>query len=927
METPLSTYRLQFNSAFRFADARRTLDYLKTLGVTHIYASPVSKARPGSLHGYDVVDHNEINPELGTMEEFRELLNEARKRSMGWVQDIVANHMAYDGDNRMLTDIFEKGQNSRYFNFFDIEWEHPFEGIRGKVLAPFLGRFYGEALEAGEIKLCYGLEGFTASYYGFRLPLRIESYVGPLTHGLRRLRERLGRDHPDFVKLLGLSYVLKNLPSTSEFDELYDQVQFIKRLLWELYARNPDIKGFIEKNLAEYNGSPGDPESFNLLDRLLSDQLFRLSFWKVAAEEINYRRFFNINELITLKAEEDEVFDAVHTLVLKLLRQGSVTGLRIDHIDGFYAPLHYLRKLREAGATYIIAEKILGYDEELPASWPVDGTTGYDFLNHVNAVFCDSSNEARFTRAYTNFIRSKPSYKDLVYEKKKLITELDMRSDAANIARLLKITLSKDRYGSDITLSGLRRAITEVMASFPVYRTYISSGAVDEADSRCIRDAVEEALRRNPALVNEIRFMEKVLTLDYRDYFTEEEKREWLHFVMRFQQFTGPLMAKGFEDTLLYVYNRLLSLNEVGGDPGRFGMAIQGFHTFNKKRSARSPFTLNATSTHDTKRGEDSRARINVLSEMPEEWERNLRKWYIINRSKKMDPIAPDRNDEYFLYQTLIGAFPHDPSDYASFVDRIKAYIIKAVREAKIHTAWLKPDTAYEEGFISFIDAILKDSEENRFLPEFIPFQRKAAWYGVFNSLSQALLKIASPGVPDFYQGTELWDLTLVDPDNRRPVDHAKRAALLDHIIEREKAGPASLARELLEDLTDGKVKLFLIYRALKARNAQAHIFTEGGYNVLHVRGAHRTSVISFARGDNDGQAIAIAPRFLSYIVKEGQLPIGEVWGDTEVVLPENFPMSWVDAVTGEQHYLNGSIPLKDALWHFPAALLLSAPK
>lgn len=922
MRVPSSTYRLQFNPSFRFPDAARVLGYLSDLGVSDIYASPILKPRGGSTHGYDVVDPGEINPELGTNEELRALLEAVKSLGMGWLQDVVSNHMAYDGANQMLMDVLEKGRESRYFNFFDIEWDHPYEGIEERVLAPFMGRIYGEALEAGEIRLVYENDTFSVGYFGFLFPLKISSYSTILTQDLKRLKRRLGRGHPDLIKLLGVIYVIKNLQGAAEFGEIDDQVAFVKSMLKDLHDGSAGIKTYIDENIAVFNGRAGDAESFILMDRLLSEQSFKLSFWKVAAEEINYRRFFNINELITLKAEDETVFSHTHALIFRLVDSG-VTGLRIDHIDGLYDPLRYLNKIRERkDGIYLVVEKILASSEALP-EWPVEGTTGYDFMNKVNGIFADSSKEARITRAYVNFTGMKTPYRELFYEKKRLITEMDMTSDVSNLAQLLKHTLKDDRYGSDMTLSGLKKAIAEVMSHFPVYRTYISSPSVSGNDCAHIREAVEKAARKTPALLNEIRFLEKILSLDFRDYLTAEDRKGWLRFVMRFQQFTGPLMAKGFEDTLHYVYNRLLSLNEVGGDPGRFGHPPEALHLFLKERAASFPHSMNATSTHDSKRGEDARARINVISELAEDWEARIKRWSNLLKRHKRNVggiYIPDRNDEYFLYQTLVGSLPFEGID-GVFTERVKAYIVKAVREAKRHTAWLKPDAEYEEAFLSFIDGALDPTRGNAFLEDFLQFQRKAAFHGVFNSLSQTLIKLASPGVADFYQGAELWDLNLVDPDNRRPVDFGIRRERLERIKGREQDGLKNLAEELLASYHDGSIKLFVIYRSLAARRRHAALFDHGSYAPVEAKGQRARHIFSFAREKDGAVAIVIATRLSASLVKEGVMPVGEgVWMDTEVMMPEE--TSWRDALTGET--ISGRV-LKAAsvLSTLPVALLI----
>jgi len=928
MRVPSSTYRLQINSAFGLEHASGVVDYLYILGISDIYASPVFKSRKGSPHGYDIIDHNAINPEAGTLEELEGLLERLASLDMGWVQDFVPNHMAYDSSNALLMDVLEKGRSSRYIGFFDIEWEHPYEGIKDKVLAPFLGRIYGEALEAGEIRLRYSEEGLKAGYYGISFPLRVESYTSFLTLGMKGLAARLGREHPDYIKLLGILYVLKNLSLTSESEELHDQVTFVKRMLWELYTKNPDIRRHIDESLAAFNGSPGEPESFNLLDRLLSEQFFKLSFWKVAAEEINYRRFFNINGLITLRTGDERVFDGTHALLLKLMGSG-VTGIRVDHIDGLQNPLKYLNRLRErAGDAYIAVEKILGPGEEIPRAWPVEGTTGYDFLSALNGIFCDTGNEARFTRIYAAFTGLRAAYPALFHEKKKLITEMDMMSDVGNLAQMLKLTLMSDRYGSDITLPGLRSAIVEVMAAFPVYRTYICAESITDSDIRHIKDAVYRAIAGRPDLLNELTFIEKVLTLNYREYLSDEEKDEWLRFVMRFQQFTGPLMAKGIEDTLFYVYNRLISLNEVGGSPGRFGLPIEDFHSRMRGTADLRPYSMNATSTHDTKRGEDARARINVLSEMPGEWEAALKKWSALNRRRKGkagEMSVPDRNDEYFLYQTLIGTFPFAGAT-EEYRGRIKAFAIKAVREAKIHTAWLRPDKEYEDAFIGFIEGLLRDSPDNQFLKEFLPFQKKVAWYGMLNSLSQLVIKAAAPGVADFYQGTELWDLSLVDPDNRRPVDFAKRMDMLRAIRAGMNTDRTRLIDGLLSSPEDGRVKLFATHAALAARRSRAALFRDGAYVPIETRGALRRNLIAFGRVLEKEAAVAVAPRFLSGVVAERNWPAGELWAGTDLVVPEGLQgVSLKDAFTGKTFVFSGPVEAGAVLDPFPAAFLVTA--
>jgi|RhiMethySRZTD1v2_1073278.scaffolds.fasta_scaffold04406_6 (1->4)-alpha-D-glucan 1-alpha-D-glucosylmutase len=932
MKIPSATYRLQFTPEFGFSEAAGVLPYLHALGISDIYASPIFHAREGSQHGYDVVDPNELNPQLGSEEEFESLNEQARRLGLGWAQDIVPNHMAYDGQNRMLMDVLENGEASPFFDFFDIDWQHPYESMRGKVLAPFLGGFYGECLEKGEIALHYDRHGLGVRYFSLQLPVNLESYSEVLTQNLNLLRKRLGSHHLDFIKLLGVLYALKNIPPKQESADRADQILFVKQMLWELYTGTREIKEHLDANIARFNGIPGNPESFSLLDRLLSQQHYRLSFWKVAAEELDYRRFFNINELISLRVEDEKVFRHSHTLIFKLVREGKLSGLRVDHVDGLYDPLGYLKRLRqEAGDLYLTVEKILGVDEELPSAWPVEGTTGYDYLNILNGIFCAGQQRRRFNQIYERFTGLETSWPALMPEKKRLIIGKYMAGDIESLAYLLKRVSSRDRHAADVTLYGLKRALVEVLAFFPVYRSYVSPGSFSAQDRDQLTKAVERAKEANAGLLLELNYIGRFLLLDFADHATDEERNRWTDFVMHFQQLTGPLMAKGSEDTALYVYNRLLSLNEVGGAPDRFGASVEEFHDFNLRRLAHWPHAMNATATHDTKRGEDARARINVLSELPAEWEKNLRTWSRTNRAKKTKlrgAEAPDRNDEYFLYQTLIGSYPLNQDQDGEFLERLTAYLIKAVREAKVHTEWLKPDGAYEQAFVDFARQILAPAEGNRFMEEFLPFAKKIAYCGMFNSLSQTLLKIASPGVPDVYQGTELWDLSFVDPDNRRPVDYAKRRHLLEELKDGEVKDRPGLLRDLLSRWEDGRIKLYLIHKLLDFRRAHRELFTDGEYIPLEATGESRQAVCAFARRKGQTWALAVVPRLVGHRVYHGTPPLGaEVWNSTALSLRDDMPGRWLDIISGERLEASDTAPTKNLLLrgvfnNFPAALL-----
>ncbi|MGE5431131.1 MAG: malto-oligosyltrehalose synthase [Syntrophomonadaceae bacterium] len=932
MHIPRSTYRLQLNSTFTFNDTKEIVRYLSELGISDIYSSPITKAVKGSMHGYDAVDPNQLNPELGTEEDFDKLVEEYKKYKMGWLQDVVPNHMSYSAENQMIVDLLENGPNSRFYNFFDIEWNHPHASAKERVLAPFLGKFFQEVLEDGELVLKYESEGFSVYYYDNRFPLKMESYSDILSFRMPNLQNKLGKNDPDVIKYLAVLYILRSLPTSEEMDERYSQIKFVKGMLYELYTGNDVIKEFIDENMRIYNGRKGIPESFNMLEKLLNEQHFRLAYWKVANEEINYRRFFNISSLISLKMENEDVFNRIHTLILKLTGDGKIDGLRIDHVDGLYDPTAYLKRLRgRVQDNYLVVEKILELEEELPTEWPIEGTTGYEFVNYVNGIFIKKENERAITGIYHRFSGLTAPYERIVAEKKRLIIQTRMAGEVERLAFLVEAVSSIDRYGIDITMHGLKRALEEVLTYFPIYRTYINAENYTERDKKYLEDLFRRVSRINPRLSHEFNYICNLLMLSFREHFTEEQKKIALDFVMKFQQLTGPLMAKGFEDTALYVYNRLISMNEVGGNPGRFGISTDEFHNYCQKRSGLWPYSMNATSTHDTKRGEDVRARINVLSELPEEWEEKLNTWNRLNSPMKGSlngEAIPDRNDEYFLYQTLIGSYPFEHANVSSYTERVKEYIVKAIREAKVHTAWIKPDEAYEQAYTEFVGKILTPADGNHFLIDFPAFQKKIAFYGMLNSLSQVLIKLASPGVPDVYQGTELWDLSLVDPDNRRPVDFNMRRNLLEEMRNNSEKDKAGYISKILNSMSDGRVKMYLMHQALKARNENTELFLDGQYVPVSTGGRLGNNLITFARKLKTRWAVIAAPRLLTEFVKEGELPLGEVWGDTMIDLPREVGI-WKNAFTGEKLTKPGKSPsqnlfmAKDIFSHFPVALIL----
>ncbi len=925
MHAPQSSYRIQFNPLFKFKDAELILPYLKSLGISDIYASPIFKARKGSLHGYDIVDPNQFNPELGTEDDFNDLIQQAKLNGISWIQDIVPNHMSFSGQNKILLDVLEKGAASSFCNFFDINWLHPYESMHGRLLAPFLGKFYAEALESQELQLSYEERGLGVNYYSHWFALHLKTYAKIFSHNQVALEEKLGTGHADILKLNELILSLRELDNSESSSEKFN---LIKKGFWQLYAKSSEIKESVDEAILVFNGKKDNAASFNLLDGLLSNQMFRLSFWKVAAEEINYRRFFNINELICLRIEDEKVFEYTHRFILKLVDEEKISGLRVDHIDGLYDPMQYLERLRlRAPHAYIVVEKILTEKEKLFSFWPVQGTTGYDFLNNANGIFCLRKNQRKFNRIYAKFSGIKIPYDELLAQKKRLIIGKHMAGNIDNLALFIKKASSESRYGTDITLYGLKRALVEILALFPVYRTYLSAAYFRQEDKEIINNVIKRAKFTSPGLFYELNFIERFLLMETEHVYPEVGKEKLLEFVMRFQQVSGPLMAKGVEDTIFYVYNRLLSLNEVGGYPVKFGAFIKEFHNYNKQKAKFWPQALNALNTHDTKRSADIRARLNILSEIPNLWEQNIKHWHKINKAHKTlvsSLLAPDKNDEYFLYQTLLGALPFDGGDYGSFLKRMENYLIKAVREAKVHTAWLKPDAVYEKAYFDFMKKILNFQNPGVFLDSFMPFARKAAYFGMFNSLAQTLLKITVPGVPDFYQGSEFWNFSLVDPDNRREVDFLSRNRVLEYIKAQEQANMPELITELMGSKEDGRIKLFLIYRSLQTRAAYRDLFQLGSYQALEAGGKYRDNIIVFARRFNEQWAIIVVPRFLSLFIKEGENPLGQIWDDTYISLPNDSDFYFVNSITQEKINGNRTLSLGSIMKSFPAALLIN---
>ena len=834
---PAATYRLQFHKGFRFVDAIALVPYLAQLGISHLYASPFLRARPGSTHGYDVVDHNRVNPEIGTEAELDKLVETLQRHGMGLVLDVVPNHMGVlQGDNAWWLDVLEKGRASPYAKFFDIDWTRG----GGKLLLPVLGKHYGEALEAGEIKLARSANKWVVSYFDHRFPLNARS-----VKGLKPIKDPLQ------------------------------------------------------------------------LHRLLERQYYRLSYWRVASDEINYRRFFEITDLAAVRVEERSVFEETHRLIGKLAKRPGVHGLRIDHPDGLADPREYLERLAALGERpWVVVEKILADYERVPEDWAVHGTTGYRYANVLTGLFVDAAAERRFDLIYRRFTGERQSFEEIAYESRMLIMNTTLAAELHGLSMRLARIAAGNRNTRDYTASGLRKALAEIAARFPVYRSYVTARGASDSDRRWIDWAVKAARRASriadPSVFD---FVRSVLTLEAAPP-AGERRQAMVDFAMRFQQFSAPVVAKGVEDTAFYRYHRLIALNEVGGHPAHFGLSLKAFHAASEDRARQWPYTMLGTSTHDTKRSEDARARLGVLSEMPWSWMLTLRRWSKLTRSHRSEAggeSLPSRADEYLFYQSLLGVWPQSPPAPAALKglhERLKAYVLKAAHEAKLRTSWINPDAEYEAALERFVDEALRNA---LFLKDVNETVTRLAPLGLLVGLSQALLKVASPGVPDYYQGTELWDFSLVDPDNRRPVDSALRRKLLSR-----KPAPA----DLLRNLADGQAKLHVIREGLKLRKKHPALFHGGQYVPLYANGGREENLVAFALRAEGRTLVAAAPRLFAGLVSgEEPFPMGRpVWGGARLALPAG---RYRDVLTdGELDASGGSLSVAVLLGEFPVALL-----
>ncbi len=875
---PRATYRIQFHPGFTLGDAAEIVPYLAALGISHLYASPYLQAAAGSTHGYDVVNPGRVNTELGGAQAHARLCETLERAGLGQMLDIVPNHMAIAGkQNPWWWDVLENGPSSPYAMYFDVDWDASEERWPNKVLLPVLGDHYGRVLEEGQFELVFEQEGFTLHYHEHVFPIDPSS----LAELLARAAESCQSEPLAFLAESHARLPRPTVTARQAVERRHRDKAVLLDLLTRLCREEPKVDAAIQDEVALLNRDP------DALDALIELQNYRLALWRTGSRDLGYRRFFDVDDLAALRVEDISVFHATHALLIAWIRRGWVQGLRVDHPDGLRDPAQYFRRLRETCPdAWVVAEKILEHGEHLPPEWPIAGTTGYDFLNRVGGLLIDPRGEESLNALYCEFTGEDADFPALVHACKRLVLTEILASELNRLTSLFIDICERHRRHRDYTRYELREALCETAVCFPVYRSYVSAHTrtVAPSDEAAVSKAIEEAMAIRPDLDPELfRFLSELLLLR-----VEGELEGQL--AMSFQQLTGPAMAKGVEDTAFYRFHRLIALNEVGGAPDRFGCSATEFHEACAATQAHYPQTLLATSTHDTKRSEDVRARLAVLSEIPGRWAETVRRWATHNEQYRSADI-PDRNTEYLLYQTLVGAWPIG-------ADRLGPYLEKAVREAKKHTSWTKPDEAYERGLHDFAETILGDetfvADVGRFVAEIIH-------PGRLNSLAQTLLKITTPGVPDIYQGTELWDLSLVDPDNRRPVDFALRQRLLEELENMS-------AQDILDRMDEGLPKLWIIRQALHLRREHPALFgPEGAYRPLIVKGPKARHALAFVRGE---EAVTVVPRLT--------VELSGGWANTELNLPQG---QWENVFTGDS-LAGGLVPMADALDRFPVALL-----
>jgi (1->4)-alpha-D-glucan 1-alpha-D-glucosylmutase len=961
---PRSTYRLQLSADLTLQKALELLPYLQKLGISDLYLSPLFRARSESSHGYDVVDHGTIDPAIGDLATFERLATAARNAGMGILLDVVPNHMGInDPANVWWLDVLENGEGSYFADFFDIEWHPPAAGLQDKILLPFLGEPFGRVLENGDLRVVYEKGRLQVAYFDRRFPLAPTTWPTVLDMAIE-LSTDVGdpdnRSNADWSELESIITQLRKLPPGSQRDaesmvERYREQKIAMRRLAQLISNSPNVRTAFERAIEKFNGEKDNPKSYDALENLLDRQWYRLAYWRVASDEINYRRFFDVNDLAAIRVEGTRVFDAVHRLLAQLLAKGWVTGIRIDHPDGLYDPHTYFKNLQalyrdqrpesdcDSSEVYVLAEKILSGDEPLPTDWSVAGTTGYDLLNTIGRVQVDAEGLAKLRELYDRVTDNAKKPAQVVYESRREVLYGSMASELQMLTAALYRIAQGHRASRDFTQPALRRALREVLANMTVYRTYVrgDSWDVSEADYRTVTSAVRLAKWRNRTLPYSLYdFIASVLLLEHPPTSSDEQANERRRFALKFQQVSGPVAAKGVEDTAFYRYYPLASLNEVGGDLDAKPLAVDEFHRSMHHRMEKWPHSMCATSTHDSKRGEDMRARLHVLSEAPDEWAAAFNRWHDVNRPliREVDgDCVPDSNEEYFIYQTLVGTWPTEPMNDAErheYRERIVQYMEKALREAKIHVSWLNPSEAYETAIREFITDLISDKGD-AFTADLSQFVGKIADAGYVNSLAQLLLKTTIPGVPDFYRGTELWDFNLVDPDNRRAVDYNIRRRRLEALVRADEKDRSIAARDVRARWPDPDVKLWVTSQCLKLRRECPNLFAFGEYIPLTVEGAAADHVITFARRFDRECALIIVPRHSYQLLrsrrskKQQAEPPAIDWADTRIVIPPDFSHEWRNELSGQliETFVAGDAPtvsVAELLQIFPVALLKS---
>jgi len=891
IDFPASTYRVQLNHAFTFKDLQAQIPYLHSLGISTIYAAPITKATTDSSHGYDVADFSQLNPQIGTLEELKDLSSTLKEYNMTWIQDIVPNHMAFSNENKFLMDALERGTYSSYYRFFDIDWEHP--DSYGKILIPVLGSDLNTAIDVGDIALSFTDAGFFIQYFDTVYPLSISAF--PALISVMEGKEI----HADFIKEIKSFFSASMTSSLKEFEHIKQYFTHKIKNDENYILETEWLTKKINKNKT-------------LLKELLNQQFYSLVHWKTSETKMNYRRFFTINNLICLRMEDESVFNEYHDFTSFLYKENIIQGVRVDHIDGLYDPKQYLQRLRTllGDTCYIIAEKILEYNEDIAKDWNIEGTSGYEFLSFTNRVLTDQHGAEEIVAFYSDFIHDRIDYDAMVFDKKHTFLYSQMQGELDNLMDLIHtlhlLTPETDR-------AHFRKALGIFMAAFPIYRIYPDRLPLSSEAFEIIETAYNVSIHHEPKLTAEFTLIKDLFIYDEK---TCEQK---LNFIRRLMQFTGPLAAKGVEDTTFYVYNPLISHNEVGDAPCELGITIQSFHDKMISRFKNNPYSLNATSTHDTKRGEDARMRINVLSHLSNEWKVLVTTWHSENsvfiKTINNKP-APSLNDEYFIYQSLIGSFPEHLIIDDSFLDRTKNFLLKALKEAKVETNYTEANNAYEDACTGFIISILNN--QHGFLTTFIPFVEKTMNYASAYSLAQSVIKITTPGIPDIYQGNELWDISYVDPDNRRTVDYVFRNELLNE-IQSLKNKRTELLDYLSKNRFIGAEKMFTTMQLLQLRNELQDVFLYGKYIPVFVSAHTNKKAIAYLRSYNNEHVLVIVPVGFD---SKGENYSQNQWDDVFLQMPHGLPAQWVNIFTKETYTIMNSITIAELCTHFPVAVL-----